>query len=97
LVLDTLQAVFGEDKVFYWRDKADHEIDFVIPKSRNNVIAVECKINPDKFQPKNLSTFRSQYPQGENWVLSPRIKTAYTQKFETMKVVFLPLSCLSAL
>ncbi len=91
LVLDALRAVFGEDRVFYWRDKAGHEVDFIINNGRDAVIAVECKINPDKFGPGNLAVFRSLHPKGENWVLSPGTKNAYQRRFEKMAVDFLPL------
>ena len=91
LVLDALQAVFGEDRVFYWRDKAGHELDFIVTRGRDAVIAIECKNNPDKFKPENLAVFRSFYPHGENWVLSPGIKTVYKKKFDKVMVNFLPL------
>lgn len=91
LVLDALQAVFGEERVFYWRDKDGHEVDFIVTKSRKNVIAIECKNNPDKFRPDNIEVFRSHYPHGENCVLSPGIKKAYQRQFNLMTVDFLPL------
>ena len=96
LVLDFLQTVFGEDRVFFWRDKSGHEIDFVIAGKRNAITAVECKINPDKFKLENLAVFRSSCPQGENWVLSPVIKTAYSRRFGSLIVNFLPLENLEA-
>ena len=46
--------------------------------------AIECKINPDHFDPTNLSVFRSLYPEGGNYVLSPNIKS--------LRVVF-PAAC----
>jgi uncharacterized protein len=91
LVLDALLAVFGDDRVFYWRDKAGHEVDFIVTKGRDAVIAIECKHNPDKFQPENLAVFRSLYPHGENWVLSPGIKSASQKRFDTAIVDFIPL------
>jgi hypothetical protein len=94
LVLDSLQVIFGENKIFYWRDKSGHEIDFIIPNGRNDVTAVECKNNPDKFRPENLTVFRSQYPNGENWVLSPGIKKSYQRRYDNLTVEFLPLMTL---
>jgi predicted AAA+ superfamily ATPase len=91
LVLDLLNVVFGEEHVFYWRDKSGHEIDFVITGKRNAVAAVECKINPDKFRPENLAAFRSKYPHGDNWVLSPAVKTSFKKQFDIGEVHFLPL------
>jgi hypothetical protein len=53
-------------------------------------------MNPDKYRPENLAVFRSSCPQGENWVLSPGIKTAYKQRFGSIIVNFLPLENLEA-
>jgi hypothetical protein len=47
-------------------------------------------MNPDKFQPENIIAFRSRYPHGENWVLSPSIKSVYTKKFDSIIVKFIP-------
>jgi uncharacterized protein len=91
LVLDILQTVFGEERVFYWRDKNDHEMDFVIAGKRGSVTAIECKINPDKFRTENLAVFRSKHPDGDNWVLSPGIKTACKHRYDKWIVHFLPL------
>ena len=88
LALDILQSVYGEESVFYWREKTGHELDFVIPGKRAVVTAIECKINPDKFRPESLLVFRSKYPDGENWVLSPGVKTAYTKRYDTCTVHF---------
>jgi hypothetical protein len=92
VVLDVLQAAFGEEKVMYWRDKDGREVDFIIAGNRGSVTAIECKNNPDKFKPDNLAVFRSLYPRGENWVLAPSVKTAYKKKFGNVMVEFLPLA-----
>jgi predicted AAA+ superfamily ATPase len=92
LVLNVLQVAFGEEKVFFWRDKTGHEVDFIITENRDSVTAIECKNNPDKFRSKNLEVFRSIYPQGKNWVLAPGIKTAYKKKYDALTVDFLPLT-----
>lgn len=92
LVLDVLQTAFGDEKVSYWRDKAGHEVDFIVTGNRDSVTAVECKSNPEKFRPENLAVFRSMYPRGDNWVLAPGIKTAYKKKFDILTVDFMPLT-----
>ena len=97
LVLDTLQTCFGDDRVFYWRDKEDHEIDFIILEKRDAITAVECKINPDKFRPENLARFRTKYPFGNNWVISPLVKTVFKKRFDNLTVEFLPLEYLGKL
>jgi uncharacterized protein len=79
LVLDTLIAS-GTQKIHYWRDKQDREIDFVIPRSRDRVDAIECKWNPDQFEARNLAVFRALYPMGENYLLSPQTTADYSRK-----------------
>jgi uncharacterized protein len=91
IVLDILQIIFGNERVFYWKDKSGREVDFVIAGKRNSATAIECKINPEKFHPENIAVFRSSCPHGENWVLSPSIKTAYKKRFNELMVDFLPI------
>ncbi len=38
---------------------------------------VECKINPDKLDPKPVEVFCSLYPESENYVVSPAVKRPY--------------------
>jgi uncharacterized protein len=71
LVLEYLQAHAFERKICYWRDTAGHEIDFVIPQNRNTIDAIECKWDPAQFDPSSLKIFRSYYPRGNNYVISP--------------------------
>ena len=77
LVLDSLRSRFSDEDIFYWQDKSHREVDFVIRHSRNRVDVVECKINPGKLGAVPAKAFRSLYPEGENIVVSPEIKTAY--------------------
>lgn len=89
LVLDTLRASGIIGKINYWRDKGDHEIDFVLPSSRNRVDTIECKIDPDHFNEKNLMAFRKLYPQGINWLVSPKIDRPYARRFNKTEVHFI--------
>jgi len=77
LVLDTLRFYFADEDIFYWQDKSQREVDFVIRHERNRVDVVECKINPDKLSAAAIKAFRSLYPEGENYVVSPAVKTPY--------------------
>lgn len=70
IVLEHLQATTDEP-VRYWRDKAGREIDFVLAPNRNQVDAIECKWNPDAFDPAALKVFREAYPQGDNYLVTP--------------------------
>ena len=92
LALDILRTAYGIEKVSYWRDKAGHQVDFVVPGIRDSVTAIECKTSPEKFRSQNLAAFRSSYPHGDNWVIAPGVKTAYKKRFDAFTVEFLPLS-----
>jgi uncharacterized protein len=75
LVLDSLRFHYADEDICYWQDKSHREIDFVIRRGRNRVDVVECKINPDRLDAKPMEAFRSLYPAGENYVVSPTVKT----------------------
>ncbi len=77
LVLDALRFRFADEDIFYWQDKSHREVDFVIRRGRNHVDVLECKINPDKLETKPVEVFRSLYPEGENFVVSPAVKRPY--------------------
>lgn len=80
LVLDALRVRFGDDRIFYWRDKSHREIDFVIRRGRDAVDAVECKIDPDEVEAAAFDAFRARYPQGSNHVVSPRVRQSYRMR-----------------
>lgn len=85
LVLDTLIAA-GLPKIHYWRDKQQREVDFVLPRGRDAVDAIECKWNPGAFAARGLAAFREQYPKGENFVVSPLTGPAYERIQDGLKV-----------
>jgi len=89
LVLDTLRTVIDDHNLFYWRDKSGREVDFVIKGGRLRSDAMECKINPDHFDPAHLVIFRSLYPEGKNYVVSPNIKSSYQRRYGKLKVNFI--------
>lgn len=78
LVLDTLLAA-GLPWIHFWRDKQEREVDFVVPRGREAVDAIECKWNPSAFETRGLVAFRAQYPEGNNYVVSPLPGPAYEQ------------------
>jgi len=88
LVLDELQAHFPEREIRFWRDKSDREIDFVLPAGRDACDAIECKWNPDNFDPSHLSLFREFYPKGRNLVVSPQVPAAYRHRYGDLEVQF---------
>ena len=88
LVLDTLVATPARE-ILFWRDKSQREIDFVVPRSRDAVDAIECKWTPSAFEPENLSTFRSIYPSGRNVVCCPNLTKPYQRHFGDLLVEFM--------
>lgn len=71
LVLEHLQAHFPDTPIRYWRDKTQREVDFVLARGRDAVDAIECKWNPAAFDATSLRTFRSHYPKGRNFLVTP--------------------------
>ncbi len=86
LVLETLQAHAFDRKIQYWRDARGHEIDFVIPQSRDNIDTIECKWDPTQFDPASLKIFRSYYPGGSNYVVSPLSFEGYAKNIGGLKI-----------
>lgn len=86
LVLDTLRTSTENRTIYYWRDKTGREVDFVIKGNGRQVDAVECKINPDRFEPESLTVFRENYLEGKNYVVSPAVKTPYQQRFGKLMI-----------
>jgi uncharacterized protein len=79
LVLDVLHAATGGEGLHYWRDKSGREVDFVVKKGRE-VVAVECKVNPDRFDPSSLLVFRDLVPKGRDYLVCPGIEKPYGRR-----------------
>jgi len=87
LVLDVLLSI-PVAPIHYWRDKQGREIDFVLPRGRDAVDALECKWNPDAFDPTALVAFRSSYPKGRNFVISPSVASPVRRRISKLDVTF---------
>jgi len=79
VVLDVLCVVSQGHALRYWRDKSGREIDFVLVFDQG-VHAVECKVNPDRFDPRSLKVFRQAYPNGHNYVVCPGVESPYDRR-----------------
>lgn len=71
LVLDILRSHIPENRIFYWRDKSDREIDFVIKRTEHEIDVIECKTNPEHLSLKAIMMFREIYPNGTNYCYTP--------------------------
>lgn len=88
LVLNEIQANLQTRKVQYWRDKRNHEIDFVLSFQKNAPIAVECKLTQSEFDAQNMISFRRQYPVGENFVATNDVDRSLFRKYNGLTVRF---------
>ncbi len=86
LVLEHLQGYFPDTPVRYWRDKQGHEVDFVLASRRDEVDAIECKWNADAFDSAGLALFRSYYPKGRNYLVTPSGAPGYPKGFGALEV-----------
>lgn len=86
LVLEHLQAHFPNLPVRYWRDKSGREVDFVLAHRRDEVDAIECKWDPAALDSSALKLFRSYYPKGKNYLVTPSGDPAYTRRYGTLTI-----------
>jgi hypothetical protein len=87
LVLETLVAA-GLTRIHFWRDKQQREVDFVVPRRRDVVDAIECKWRADAFETRGLRAFRANYPKGRNFVVAPIEGAPYDRKTDGFEVSF---------
>ena len=84
IVLEYLLA--HEEQPLYWRDASGREVDFVVPRSRGAVDTVECKWNPNQFDPSAMKVLRKYYPGGTNYVICPLSVQGYRKKVSGLDV-----------
>jgi predicted AAA+ superfamily ATPase len=84
--LEHLQAHFPDTPIRYWRDKPGREVDFVLARRRDEVDDIECKWNPGAFDGSALKLFRSYYPKGRNYLVTPSGDPAYSRRYGNLEV-----------
>ena len=89
LVLDTLIYHGLGEQVFYWRDKQQREVDFVVQRARDACDAIECKWSAESFEPRALVAFREHAPGGRNFVVCGTVASPYTRTLGGHEVRFL--------
>jgi predicted AAA+ superfamily ATPase len=87
IVLETLQAciVSRGQRVHFWRDKQQREVDFVVPSGRGVVHGMECKWTVAGFETRGLLAFRGEHPRGRNLLVVPG-ETTRVRKFGELEV-----------
>ena len=87
-MLNEILALLQVEPVHYWRDKAGHEVDFVLRRRGQPPLAIECKWSADGFRGGNLRAFRSRHPEGENLVVCQDVDRAYVREVDGIRVTF---------
>lgn len=88
LVFDMLRFLGHANRVHFWRDKQQCEVDFVLERGRGRCDAIECKASPDAFEPRGIAAFRTHVPRGKNLVVCPNVRTPYTRSLAGLEVRF---------
>jgi len=101
-VLNEIQAHLQQRTIHYWRNKQQHEIDFVIPnKNHGGITAIECKLNSSRAtlntsslesMGKNIEAFRKLYPEGDNFIVCSDITASFTRKYNDLTLTFVNTS-----
>lgn len=86
VVLEYLEAHVHNAPIQYWRTAGDREVDFIVPRTRDEVDAIECKWSPDNFEPSGLKLFRTLYPKGNNYIISPISDKGYAKRISGIEV-----------
>jgi len=95
-VLNELHARLQTRDIRYWRDKRQHEVDFVIQRRGKMPIAIECKWSAGPFDARNLAAFRQIHPRGDNFVVCRDVERAYARSVAGVDVQFINLDGLIA-
>ena len=56
-------------QIRHWRLADGPKADLVIARGRDQVDAIECKWNREHFDPAGLQSFRTFYPQDDNYLV----------------------------
>ncbi len=93
-VLNEMHGQLQTRAINYWRDKSDHEIDFVLRAKDEARVAIECKFisSADDLKMgkigKNFEAFRALYPEGDNFVVSSNIDHSFTRQYHGLTIHF---------
>lgn len=89
-VLNEILARTQSRKIYYWRDKQKHEVDFIMGTQAEPVV-IECKWTATDFDPANVKIFRKHYKRGRNLVVVSDVKRSYSRNYDDVTVKFVSL------
>ena len=81
----------GSKRVFYWRDRRGHEIDFVFAAPNAPPVAVECKWRTEGFSPRNIIEFRRRHPEGANYAVTADTVRSDVRDYGDIRIRFMSL------
>ncbi len=90
-VLNELHSRLQTRRVQYWRDKKEHEVDFVIARPGRHPIAVECKWTAMGFDPRSVLAFHRQYPESNLFVVAHDVDRSFRRAYQGVTVTFVNL------
>lgn len=85
-VLNEMLAALQGEPVRYWRDKAGHEVDFVVARRGRPPLAIECKWSAAEVSVENLRAFRHRYPEGENVVVAQDAERSFVRTLGGIRI-----------
>ncbi|OGQ36378.1 MAG: hypothetical protein A3F16_05380 [Deltaproteobacteria bacterium RIFCSPHIGHO2_12_FULL_43_9] len=91
-VLNQLLIHTEKRRIYYWRDKQKHEVDFVYKPRTKSPIAIECKWSAKNFIPKNLIAFSKLYPHAKYVVVCNDCEKSFLRKYNNLEIEFTSLS-----
>lgn len=94
-VLNQLHAELQTRDIRYWRNKRGLEVDFIIPRKGKHAEAIECKWSLADFNPAGLLAFRKLHPNGENFVVLPKVERPFIKSYADIQVEFMSLQSLT--
>jgi uncharacterized protein len=93
LVINELLAHVPRERVLFWRDKRQHEVDFVVRSGRGaSPLAIACRARSTRFDARGLRAFRSIYPSGTNLLVCLDLAEPLTEKIDGLEVRLVPFS-----
>jgi uncharacterized protein len=96
-VLGEMRSVLQSRPVHYWRDKARHELDFVVARDPERPTVIEAKWSEEAFDPSALAAFRTIYPEGDNLVVARDVGRPHLRRFGALAVRFVGIEHLAAI
>lgn len=89
LVLNELLSFYHPDSIYYWRDKNQTEIDFILKLRGRDPVTIECKLQAKSFATNRVESFRKIHNGNENWCIATDIKDSYSKDINGHQIRFL--------